>query len=64
MAFVFHIELVAVISKTGVRIIHRHTQALHTYRTNLSPFTKDFRVWGAPIETYPIYLKAALWQLP
>ena len=30
----------------------RHTQALHTYRINLSPFTKDFRVWGAPIETY------------
>ena len=29
----------------------RHTQALHTYRINLSPFTKDFRVWGAPIET-------------
>ena len=25
----------------------RHTQALHTYRINLSPFTKDFRVWGA-----------------
>ena len=21
------------------------------YRINLSPFTKDFRVWGAPIET-------------
>ena len=29
----------------------RHTQALHTFRINLSPFTKDFRVWGAPIET-------------
>ena len=28
-----------------------HTQALHTDRINLSPFTKDFRVWGAPIET-------------
>ena len=26
-----------------------HTQALHTNRINLSPFTKDFRVWGAPI---------------
>ena len=24
----------------------RHTQALHTYRINLSPFTKDFRVGG------------------
>ena len=33
-----------------------YTQALHTYRINLSPFTKDFRVWGAPIETKPIYL--------
>ena len=31
--------------------MYRHTQALHTYRINLSPFTKDFRVWGAPIET-------------
>ena len=29
-----------------------YTQALHTDRINLSPFTKDFRVWGAPIETY------------
>ena len=28
-----------------------YPQALHTYRINLSPFTKDFRVWGAPIET-------------
>ena len=36
-----------------------HTQALHTYRINLSPFTKDFRVWGAPIETYPISLTVA-----
>ena len=25
------------------------TQALHTERINLSPFTKDFRVWGATI---------------
>ena len=36
------------------RIPHRNNgypQALHTYRINLSPFTKDFRVWGAPIET-------------
>ena len=30
---------------------HGQTQALHTYRINLSPFTKDFRVWGAFIET-------------
>ena len=34
-----------------LRLMCRHTQALHTYRINLSPFTKDFRVWGAPIET-------------
>ena len=31
--------------------IENHTQAFHTYRINLSPFTKDFRVWGALIET-------------
>ena len=30
---------------------YQYPQALHTYRINLSPFTKDFRVWGAPIET-------------
>jgi len=35
-----------------------HTQAFHTYRINLSPFTKDFRVWGATIETNTIYLQA------
>lgn len=34
-----------------------YTQAFHTYRINLSPFTKDFRVWGALIETNPIYLR-------
>ena len=28
-----------------------YPQAFHTYRINLSPFTKDFRVWGAHIET-------------
>ena len=33
-----------------------HTQAFHTYRINLSPFTKDFRVWEAIIETKSIYL--------
>ena len=32
-------------------------QAFHTYRTNLSPFTKDFRVWGAQIEISSIYLR-------
>jgi len=26
-------------------------QVLHTLRINLSPFTKDFRVWGTYIET-------------
>ena len=30
------------------------------YRINLSPFTKDFRVWGAPIETNTIYLRVTL----
>ena len=37
------------------------TQVLHTKRINLSPFTKDFRVWGAPIETKLIYLRVTLW---
>ena len=32
-------------------------QAFHTYRINLSPFTKDFRVWGAIIENSPISLR-------
>ena len=27
------------------------TQVFHSNRINLSPFTKDFRVWGTPIET-------------
>ena len=36
------------------------TQALHTDRINLSPFTKDFRVWGASIETISIYLRVSL----
>ena len=31
-----------------------YTQALHTNRINLSPFTKDFRVWGALNENQPI----------
>ena len=34
------------------------------YRINLSPFTKDFRVWGAPIETNKIYLRVTLGWLP
>ena len=37
------------------------TQALHTERINLSPFTKDFRVWGASIETQLISLTVTLW---
>ena len=31
--------------------IYPLTHALHTDRTNLSPFTKDFRVWGVLNET-------------
>ncbi len=34
-------------------------QALHTDRINLSPFTKDFRVWGACIEIVTIFLKVS-----
>ena len=33
------------------------TQVFHSYRINLSPFTKDFRVWETPIETLPISLR-------
>ncbi len=33
------------------------TQALHTNRINLSPFTKDFRVWGVIFENNLIYLR-------
>ena len=40
------------------------TQALHTLRINLSPFTKDFRVWGATIEHCPICLTATQRRLP
>jgi hypothetical protein len=42
------------------RLLRRYPQALHTNRINLSPFTKDFRVWGAPIETNIIYLRVFL----
>ena len=34
------------------------TLASPQLRINLSPFTKDFRVWGATIETKSIYLRA------
>ena len=37
--------------------LHRTISALHTDRINLSPFTKDFRVWGASNEYIPIYFK-------
>ena len=37
-----------------------HTQVLHTNRINLSPFTKDFRVWGTTIETLHISLRVTL----
>ena len=33
------------------------THALHTDRINLSPFTKDFRVWGALNENPTISLR-------
>ena len=32
------------------------SQVFHTIRINLSPFTKDFRVWETLIESYPISL--------
>ena len=38
------------------------THALNTLRINLSPFTKDFRVWGALFEKYRIYLGSVLGQ--
>ena len=41
-----------------------NTQALHTIRINLSPFTKDFRVWGANIENILIFLTANLVSFP
>ena len=33
------------------------THALHTERINLSPFTKDFRVWGASNEYISIFFR-------
>jgi hypothetical protein len=38
-------------------IIQASTHALHTDRINLSPFTKDFRVWGALNENQLISLR-------
>jgi hypothetical protein len=37
--------------------IQASTHALHTDRINLSPFTKDFRVWGALNENQLISLR-------
>ena len=41
-------------------ITHFQLKPSTHYRINLSPFTKDFRVWGAPIETNTIYLRVTL----
>jgi hypothetical protein len=38
-------------------IIQASTHAFHTDRINLSPFTKDFRVWGALNENQLISLR-------
>ena len=38
-------------------IIQASTHVLHTDRINLSPFTKDFRVWGALNENQLISLR-------
>jgi hypothetical protein len=38
-------------------VIQASTHALHTDRINLSPFTKDFRVWGALNENQLIFLR-------
>jgi len=35
------------------------TQALHTYRIFLSPFTKENRVWGALIEKFYLWEESA-----
>ena len=40
-----------------------HPQALHTYRINLSPFTKDFRVWGAFFKAHRISRRLSFEQL-
>jgi hypothetical protein len=40
------------------------TQVFHTSRINLSPFTKDFRVWGTPIEIqtyFSVGLRTRTW---
>ena len=42
----------------------RVSSTLHTYRINLSPFTKDFRVWGVLIELSIIFLLEFLQRIP
>ena len=37
------------------------TQVFHTSRINLSPFTKDFRVWVTPIEIITISCRVLNW---
>ena len=37
-----------------------HTQVLHTNRINLSPFTKDFRVWGTSNDYTSISFRLSL----
>ena len=53
------------LATTPVRTGHLQSISLHLKsfthpRINLSPFTKDFRVWGTPIETNYIYLASIL----
>ena len=51
--------------ETFWKILENLTQVFHSYRINLSPFTKDFRVWETPIETLTISLRlpSGSWQL-
>ena len=37
-------------AETSTSTFYKLTQVFHTSRINLSPFTKDFRVWATPIE--------------
>ncbi|XP_059085355.1 uncharacterized protein LOC131882275 [Tigriopus californicus] len=41
-----------------LKSVKKSTQVFRTIRINLSPFTKDFRVWERPIENTSIYLRA------
>jgi hypothetical protein len=42
-------------NRTHSFFIHCYVHVPQTERTILSPFTKEFRVWGAPIELISIY---------